>query len=74
MDTQVHSWILNKWAGHKNLNKVHLFLKFTGNSHGTDFNVPDPYYGGVLEFRKVFGILEKECDRALDRIYGVVND
>lgn len=68
MDTMVHDHILKKWQNHPGLSKVHLFLKFAGSVKGPDFNVPDPYYGGVLEFRSVFGILEKGCEKILDKI------
>lgn len=68
MDTMVHDHIISKWSHHPGIHKVHLFLKFAGSVKGPDYNVPDPYYGGVLEFRNVFGILEKGCEKILDKI------
>ena len=31
-----------------------------------DGNVPDPYYGGMHGFRRVFDILDRSCERLLD--------
>ncbi|HEX5003107.1 MAG TPA: low molecular weight protein-tyrosine-phosphatase [Bacteroidia bacterium] len=31
-------------------------------------NIPDPYYGGVLEFRRVFNLLNESCQKALTKL------
>lgn len=33
-----------------------------------DGDVPDPYYGGMHGFRRVFEILERSCERLLDEL------
>jgi protein-tyrosine phosphatase len=71
MDNQVHSWIKSKMSEANGIEKVYLFLDYAGSGKQTD--VPDPYYGGVLEFREVFGILEKGCQKALDKMIRMSN-
>jgi protein-tyrosine phosphatase len=71
MDKQVHGWIKSKMSKAHGIEKVHLFLDFCGSGKQTD--VPDPYYGGVLEFREVFGILEKGCQNALNKMIRMSN-
>ena len=41
------------------LNEVH---------EGSDDEVPDPYYGGPDGFDKVYDMMDKACDRIIEKV------
>ncbi len=45
--------------------KIHLFSKF---AHGTEHDVPDPYYGGPGGFESVYQMLSEGCASILERL------
>lgn len=45
--------------------RVHLFGRY---ATGTDFDVPDPYYGGPEGFEDVYSMLLSGCGLLLDRL------
>jgi protein-tyrosine phosphatase len=47
-------------------NKVYLFLEASGNKEITD--VPDPWYGDMDDFDKVFKLLNDACEKLADSI------
>jgi len=65
MDEDVfHS--LKDYGGDLYNEKLFLLPVFAGLSKIR--NIPDPYYGGVLEFRSVFNLLNESCQKALNKI------
>ncbi len=48
--------------------RVVLLRDFDSESPGSD--VPDPYYGGVEGFERVFQIVDRSCRQLLDEIAG----
>jgi protein-tyrosine phosphatase len=77
-DLDSFDWILAMDRGHVQemqrrfarhgdlLKKVHLFCSFAGLEDATE--VPDPYYGGPEGFRHVIDLLERGCDKLIDRL------
>lgn len=55
------------------LEKVHLFLEYSGTTSPKD--VPDPYFGGEQGFRDVFTMIDDACERIMDRwqMMGITN-
>ena len=47
--------------------KIHLMREFDPLSK-PDSSVPDPYYGGIDGFEKVFKIVERSCQGLLDAL------
>jgi protein-tyrosine phosphatase len=47
--------------------KIHLMREFDSQS-GPDASVPDPYYGGIDGFEKVYVIVERSCQGLLDAL------
>lgn len=47
--------------------KIHLMREFDPQA-GPDSSVPDPYYGGIDGFEKVFAIVERSCQGLLDAL------
>ncbi len=46
--------------------KVNLILNEL--TPGEDLSVPDPYYGGDQGFKNVYDMLDKACDRILEKL------
>lgn len=46
--------------------KIHLLMEFAG--FGIRRSVPDPYYGNLSDFEKVFEMLDKACEQAAQKI------
>jgi protein-tyrosine phosphatase len=47
--------------------KIHLMREFDPESRPND-SVPDPYYGGIDGFEKVYDIVERSCQGLLDAL------
>lgn len=47
-------------------NKVYMMRAF--DSEPGDFNVPDPYYGGMDGFQLVFDVLKRSCENLLNTL------
>ncbi|WP_431157477.1 low molecular weight protein-tyrosine-phosphatase [Winogradskyella poriferorum] len=60
MDRSNLSNILSLSRDDEDAKKVHLFLE--SNPNISDKNVPDPYYGDILDFENVFNIVDETCD------------
>ncbi len=57
MDQSVYKDLRNI-APAETLNKVHLFLTYSGSE---EMDVPDPWYGGPEDFRHVFNMIREAC-------------
>ena len=47
--------------------KIHLMREFDPQG-GPNAPVPDPYYGGIDGFEKVYDIVERSCQGLLDAL------
>lgn len=47
-------------------NKIHLLREF--DSDPDDFEVPDPYYGGINGFYNVFEVVQRSCRGLVDQL------
>ena len=47
--------------------KIHLMREFDPQGRPND-SVPDPYYGGIDGFEKVYDIVERSCQGLLDAL------
>ena len=60
MDTSVYKEVLSRTQNEEDRQKVSLFLEAAGKDKNAD--VPDPYWGGMEDFEKVFQLLDAGCD------------
>jgi protein-tyrosine phosphatase len=58
---------LVRLAPHDSSADIHLFMDFV-SAEGRD--VPDPYYGGPVDFERVFAMLDEGCRNLLDMLFG----
>ena len=47
--------------------KIRLFREFD-TSIGSTLDVPDPYYGGIEDFREAFDLLDSTCREIIDHL------
>lgn len=66
MDNENYSDILFQASNDDEVKKVKLILNET--HPGLNLPVPDPWFGGVKDFEKVFDMLDKACDVIIERI------
>ena len=55
----------------ENLNKMKLlgeFLEVGDEAHGSQPDVPDPYYGGESGFEEVMDMIEAACPQIIDQV------
>lgn len=48
------------------LHKIHLLREYDPRANG-DLNVPDPYYGGLDGFERVYEMIERSCRELIQR-------
>ena len=60
MDEENYFNVLNLADSEIQKSKVHLILEFAGMGRN---EVPDPYYGGISGFEKVYGMLDEAADK-----------
>lgn len=60
MDQSNYINIISLARNNKDIGKVKLFLE--ANISIIDKNVPDPYYGNLNDFEKVFNLINKTCN------------
>jgi len=67
MDTENRA-NLQRWSrSAQDTAKIHLMREFDPQA-GLDPSVPDPYYGGIDGFEKVYEIVERSCQGLLDKL------
>ena len=59
-ENQVYNEVIAIAKNEKDKMKVDFIMNFSFPS--SNMAVPDPYYGGMDGFEKVFGMLDKACD------------
>lgn len=66
MDTNNYAHLIALAESEKERKKIRMIL----NELNTDSfeSVPDPYYGGANGFEKVYNMLDKACDKIVDKI------
>lgn len=60
MDEENYFNVLNLADSEIQKSKVHLILEFAGMERN---EVPDPYYGGISGFEKVYEMLDEASDK-----------
>ncbi|WP_213278657.1 low molecular weight protein-tyrosine-phosphatase [Chryseobacterium indologenes] len=66
MDIDVFEDVVSKTRNEEERQKVSLFLEVLGNHENAE--VPDPYWGDMSDFEKVFQLLDKGCDAIKNQI------
>lgn len=66
MDVDVLADVVSKAKNEEERQKVSLFLEASGDHGNTE--VPDPYWGDMSDFEKVFQLLDKGCDAIKNQI------
>ena len=61
MDASVYKDVISKAGNEEERQKVSLFLEAAGEYKNTE--VPDPYWGGMEDFEKVFQLLDAGCNQ-----------
>ena len=51
-----------------------LFMMRDFDPFPDDKNVPDPYYGGMHGFEKVYEIVERSCDQLLNELVKAIKN
>lgn len=59
MDASVYKDVISKAKNDEERKKISLFLEAAGEYKNTE--VPDPYWGGMEDFEKVFQLLDAGC-------------
>jgi protein-tyrosine phosphatase len=59
MDLDVYEDVISKAKNEEQRQKISLFLQVLGDHENAE--VPDPYWGDMDEFEKVFQLLDKGC-------------
>ena len=63
-----HLELLGRSCPRPHLNKLGLFLDFSGNLEEDE--VPDPYYGGAQDFERVLDLVEDAAQRLILKLSG----
>lgn len=66
MDIDVFEDVISKAKNEAERQKVSLFLEVLGDHKNAE--VPDPYWGSMEDFEKVFQLLEKGCNEISNQI------
>lgn len=66
MDVDVLADVVSRAKNEEERQKVSLFLEASGDHGNTE--VPDPYWGDMSDFEKVFQLLDKGCDAIKNQI------
>ncbi|RXM40950.1 protein-tyrosine-phosphatase [Chryseobacterium sp. CH21] len=66
MDIDVLEDVISKTKNEEERQKVSLFLEVLGDHKNAE--VPDPYWGDMKDFEKVFQLLDKGCDAIKNQI------
>jgi protein-tyrosine phosphatase len=65
MDSSVYLDVIRLASGEAHKNKVDLIMNEL--YEGRNISVPDPYYGGMNDFMNVYEMLNKACDRIIEK-------
>jgi protein-tyrosine phosphatase len=66
MDLDVYEDVISKAKNEEQRQKISLFLEVLGDHKNAE--VPDPYWGGMDEFEKVFQLLDKGCNMIVKQL------
>ena len=66
MDSSNHADVISMSKDHKHQGKVRYFLNEL--KEGSNDNVPDPWFGGYDGFQEVYRLIDKTCDRIIERL------
>ncbi len=66
MDSSNHSDVLQLSKSDQHSSKVRYFLNEL--NEGSNANVPDPWFGGYDGFQEVFRLLDRTCDRIVEKL------
>ncbi|MDR3024784.1 low molecular weight protein-tyrosine-phosphatase [Chryseobacterium sp.] len=66
MDIDVFEDVVSKARNEEERQKVSLFLEVLGDHENAE--VPDPYWGDMSDFEKVFQLLDRGCDAIKNQI------
>ncbi len=64
LDTDVDYSLRRMGSTDEDRQKVVLLREYDPQADG-DMNVPDPYYGGIRDFEKVYAMIERSCRELL---------
>ncbi|MGE8534586.1 MAG: low molecular weight protein-tyrosine-phosphatase [Chryseobacterium sp.] len=67
MDIDVLQDVVSKTRNEEERQKVSLFLEVLGDHENAE--VPDPYWGDMSDFEKVFQLLDRGCDAIKNQIF-----
>jgi protein-tyrosine phosphatase len=65
MDSSNYLEVIRQASGDQEINKVDLIMNEL--YEGRNMAVPDPYYGGMTDFMNVYDMLNKACDRIVEK-------
>ena len=65
-DTQVYNEVIGIARNETDKKKIDFIMNLDHPDSNTA--VPDPYYGGMDEFEKVFQMLDKACDALIEKL------
>lgn len=66
MDSSNHADVIRLTNDEIHYSKVRFFLNEL--NEGANENVPDPWFGGYDGFQEVYKLIDKTCDRIVDRL------
>jgi len=66
MDVDVLADVVSKAKNEEERQKISLFLEALGDHQNAE--VPDPYWGDMSDFEKVFQLLDRGCDAIKNQI------
>ncbi|AZA76021.1 low molecular weight phosphotyrosine protein phosphatase [Chryseobacterium sp. G0186] len=66
MDASVYKDVISKAQTEEEREKIALFLEAAGEYNNTE--VPDPYWGGMEDFEKVFQLLDNGCTKIANHL------
>jgi protein-tyrosine phosphatase len=71
MDLDVYEDVISKAKNEEQRQKISLFLQVLGDHENAE--VPDPYWGDMDDFEKVFQLLDKGCNMIAKQLTTVSN-
>jgi protein-tyrosine phosphatase len=71
MDLDVYEDVISKAKNEEQRQKISLFLQILGDHENAE--VPDPYWGDMDDFEKVFQLLDKGCNMIAKQLITVSN-
>ena len=66
MDSSNHDDVMRLSKSDKHTSKVRYFLNEL--NEGGNVNVPDPWFGGYDGFQEVYKLLDRTCDRIVEKV------